>query len=82
MSAATERVMAAALSKIADAVVLQAETNAKLALGMERLTNTIQGAHRLVVENTEMNVARSERRNADMKQLRDQLKNGPRSKTP
>jgi hypothetical protein len=86
MSADTEVRFAAALEKIAEAVTLQAETNASLAKEMRVLTTAIRGAHELVVKNTDRNVEEANRRNADMKRLSEQFMkregNGPRGQTP
>ena len=55
MPASTEERFAAALEKIAEAIMVQAESNRKLAesfekmeLGMMRMTATIQGAQRKI----------------------------------
>lgn len=85
MSLTTEQQMAAALSKIAEAVKLQAETNAKLASEMRVLTTAIRGAHNLVVQHTEKNVEDAARRNADMRAMSEMVRNrggGPGSQTP
>lgn len=86
MSSDTEVRFAAALEKIAEAVKLQAETNASLASEMRVLTTAIKGAHRLVVENTERNVEEASRRNADMRRISEGLAkregNGSRGQTP
>jgi hypothetical protein len=73
MPASTEKLFADALTKIADAVVMQAETNQKLANEMRVLTTAIKGAHELVQKHTEKNAADAAARNADMKRISEQL---------
>lgn len=83
MSAETERrfaealeKMANGLNKIADAVVLQAETNASLAKGMDSLTKTIRGAHEVAADHLRKNHEEGLRRRAELEQLDRKIKSG------
>jgi hypothetical protein len=68
--------MAAGLGKIADAMVIQAETNASLTKGMYSLTTTIRGAHEVAADHLKKNFEAGEKRRAELGELSRKMKNG------